>query len=147
VTLASGAMSNSIYRKLVPVFWVVYILVVPISTGMFNYHYLPNESYDEGKDVLLKSHSEETNDYGGWAEVPDQWQDSHSGIIYTPADFRSHRKMEKRRIAQNAFNYGIIACLFYACDRTIIAKSEFLHVLGKVILINFLIAVFFYWIA
>ena len=147
MTLASGAMSNSIYRKLVPVFWVVYILVVPISTGMFNYHYLPNESYDEGKDVLLKSHSEETNDYGGWAEVPDQWQDTHSGIIYTPADFKNHRMMEKRRIAENAFNYGIVACLFYAYDRNFFAKRDFFHVFRQTVLINFLIAIFLYWIA
>ena len=146
MTLASGAMSNSIYRKFVPVFWVAYILVVPISTGMFNYHDLPNESYDERKDVLLKSHTEETDDRGGWAEVPDQWQDTHSGIIYTPADFRNHRKMEKKRIAENAFNYGIIACLFYAYDRKIIAKSEFFDIFSKAILINLLIAVFFYWI-
>ncbi|MEY2159240.1 MULTISPECIES: hypothetical protein [unclassified Rhodanobacter] len=139
-------MSDSIYRKLVPVFWVVYILVVPISTGIFNYRYLPNESYDEGKDVLLKSHTEETNDYGGWVEVPDQWQDTHSGIIYTAADFRNHQKIEKKRIAQNAFNYGIIGCLFYACDRKFFAKSEFLHVLRKAIVINFLIAILLYCI-
>lgn len=140
-------MSNSIYRKLVPVFWVVYILVVPISTGMFNYHDLPNESYDERKDVLLKSHSEETDDHGGWAEVPDQWQDAHSGIIYTPEGFKNHRMMEKRRIAENAFDYGIIACLFYAYDKKLFAKSDFFHVFRQTILINFMIAFFVYCIA
>jgi hypothetical protein len=78
-------------------FWITYI-VVPLLTGVLQYHWLPNESFDERHQIMLESREvEDQNDNP--VEVPGVWEDKETGAVYSYEGFRHHRHSEAVRSA------------------------------------------------
>jgi hypothetical protein len=98
------------FPRVQEIFWAAFI-ILPIVTGILSYRWLPNESYDQRKHVLLQS---ETDDEGERAMV---WRSKTTGSVYTRAQFASHAREEARRIALRSFAYGLLGCLFFAAAR------------------------------
>lgn len=130
-------------RKLIWIFWAVYV-ATPITTGLLEYHWLPNESYDSTKHELLESHTVEVGPEGlESAEAPDRWQDDETGEVFTPEQFQEHRSHEAKRLSATSFLYGLIGCLFYSCVRAWQGSSSFKESLGKALLVNVVVAMIF----
>jgi hypothetical protein len=138
-------MSESGFKKLEPVVWILYVLL-PIFTGWFAYQRLPNE-YDEQRHELLRSHSEECGPEGlRSCEVPDEWRDKTTRRIYTASQFTGHRRAEARRIGVTAFAYGLIGCVLFAYGRVVRKRDTFFAGFGKAVVVNLILSLFFYWV-
>jgi hypothetical protein len=98
-----------------PYFWTIFILL-PIFTGWFQYHHLPNENpYDETRFEIIKSHTVEVGpEELQSAEVADVWRDKETGKVFTWKQFSEHQSIEAQRIAETSFTYGLIGCFYYA---------------------------------
>jgi hypothetical protein len=133
-------VDSPLFQKLQIVFWVVYI-ALPIFTGWFAYDWLPNESFDEQRHVLLEAH-EVSNRWTDYGEIPDMWRDIATGITYTPSTFAKHRNSEAKRIAVTWFAYGILGCFFFAYVCTAEKRYSFYEAFGKAALVNLALATY-----
>ncbi len=116
-------------------FWVIYLLF-PILTGLLAYHWLPNESPMENRDIVVSSHTVCTNDDTRCDEAPDVWINKQTGVKHTRAEFHSHAKHERIRLLFADFSYGLIGCFFFAFARNYEVKGSFFEKFGKAILVN-----------
>jgi hypothetical protein len=118
--LAFGAIAliNNLLRKIFVVFWIIYF-VAPLSGGFpfrhqLEYHWLPNESFDEEFHEMLSSRQKcrtLPDEDVECAQVADAWRDKHSGNVYTPEDFKQHRLQEAIRMLLPWSIYGFVGCL------------------------------------
>jgi hypothetical protein len=122
-------------------FWTVFLLL-PFFTGLLGYDWLPNESYNPKRHLLLAS--EDVDDgYGPPRERPLRWQDKRTNQVYTRHDFAEHRWAEAQRIAATSFFYGLLGCAFFAWVHSVREKRSFYELFGKAMLFNLAIAAFF----
>jgi len=80
-------------------FWCLFFLIL-LFTGILQYQFQPNESYDERRHELVASHwaCENTSGVGRCADIPDVWRDKKTNETFTPVDFlfTDERKLSVR---------------------------------------------------
>lgn len=129
------------------VFWIAFI-IIPFATGILAYHWLPNESpmVSDGQILkpfkILQSH-QKCDDNGNCATIPDVWQNTNTGKIYTNADFQSHRISQRNRLTIEWFIYGLVGCFFYAFTKHY-RKESFYKSLGTALIINIGVSAYTY---
>jgi len=102
-------VSARLLDRLHVAFWALYI-ALPLFTGILAYHWLPNESYDEKRHILLENREVmDANDNP--VDAPSAWADKKTGTVYTYEQFRNHRHSEAIRSAFVWFGYGLIGCV------------------------------------
>ena len=111
-------ISNSAYKKMEVWFWIAYVMIIVLSSGVFTYNWLPNESYDETLHVQLQSHIEDDGGPEGntW-EATDKWQSRNTGEVFTRKTFSKHHWYEKIRLAFVWSAYTFFGCMFYSYGR------------------------------
>jgi hypothetical protein len=137
------SIEQKLSRNAEGIFWLVYLLIVPIFTGMLAYNWLPHESYRPDKDELLSSHEVSTEEQTG--TVYDAWRDKETGITYTLRDFEQHRRSEARRMAETWFGYGLIGCAFFAFRQFRLSERKFVVSLIQALAVNLFITLIVYF--
>jgi hypothetical protein len=132
------SLEKRLSRNAETIFWLVYVLVVPLSTGILAYNWLPHESYRPDRDELLSSH--EVTDEDRTGTVYDEWKDKKSGTVYTIMDFEQHRRSEAKRLFWTWFCYGLIGCFFFAFRQHRLSDKKFVVSLVKALAVNLIIA-------
>jgi hypothetical protein len=132
------SLEEKLSRNAETVFWLVYVLVVPLSTGILAYNWLPHESYRPDRDELLNSH--EVTDEDRTGTVYDAWRDKKTGAVYTIVDFEQHRRSEAKRLFWTWFFYGLIVCFFFAFRQHRLSDKKFVVSLVKALVVNLVIA-------
>ena len=123
-------------------FWWLFFLV-PLFTGILQYHWLPNESYDADRYELLSSH-EVCRDEVTCGEMADVWRDKKTGKIFSRADFSIHRHEEAIRMPATWFAYGLIGCFAFGYFRRQKSEHAFFTYFGMAACVNLLVAIFTY---
>ncbi len=124
-------------------FWCLFFLIL-LFTGILQYQFQPNESYDERRHELVASHwaCENTSGVGRCADIPDVWRDKKTNETFTPVDFSVHRREEAVRSTVVWFAYGLIGCFAFAYFRRNEGEHSFYRYLGMAVCVNVAMALF-----
>ena len=125
-------------RRIRITLWIIYFLF-PLFSGISQYNWLPDESYDEKIHELISSH-EDCEDFRPCVDRPEVWRNLKTGKILTPEEFSWHRNAESIRMACTYFAYGIIGCFFFALISSRAKPGSFYESLGKALCVNICIA-------
>ena len=93
------------------IFWIIFI-TLPFFFFFLAYHWLPNESPEEGIHEILSSH-EECDVYEQCGEVADAWRNIETGEIYSSSDFKKHSNIETIKMFAKFACYGLMGYLLY----------------------------------
>jgi hypothetical protein len=139
-------ISSKRHRLMVGIFWFLFI-VIPVMTGFLRPHQSRND-YDPSRHEILESHYEDVEENGRSfsVEIPDRWRDVETGKTFIPRDVASFHRHDAARVARNAFDYGMLGCLFYAYGRHRGRKAGFLRAFKLAMLCNAVIAILFFFI-
>jgi hypothetical protein len=135
-------LEEKLSRNAEPIFWALY-LIVPLITGLLAYNWLPDEAYNPGRHLLIKSH-EISDDEGRTGTVYDVWKDKKTGRVFRQEDFEDHSRSESVRMTYTWFMYGLIGCAFFAFRQSRFVGKKFTVALAQAIGVNLVVCLFCY---
>jgi hypothetical protein len=122
-------------ERLQTIFWIVFILVTTV-TGLFAFHFLPNEYYDPKIHDLLGSHQVCDDNTGRCGDMYDVWRDKKTRQVFTREEFAEHRQGEAIRLVPLMFVYGLIGCFAFGYFRRREAEHAFYKYLGMAVCVT-----------
>lgn len=116
-------------------FWILILGYVALAAwllanddGFLRYQPLADEIFSQSQHDLVKTEQVCRGD--SCDEVPSEWRDKTSNIVFSRTQFAEHRRAEAWRIATNWFIFAFAACLMAAWYRSHYAGESFLSLLG-----------------
>ena len=137
------AIEEKLSHEAEVIFWIIYVLVIPISTGVLAYKWLPHESYNPKYDELIEGHGVDDGERTG--TMADAWVDTSTGIVYTRAQFEPHQRDEAKRMALVWFGYGLIGCAFFAFRQTHLKQKRYTTAFAQAVLVDFVLSLVAYF--